>query len=391
MPPDESHAGPPDPEQDPDAALEALASDDLPAGRSRRRLARAALEGLREARRTARIGVGLAALALLAAVALAVFTLTRDGDIQTRVAEGGDDAGAIVAGARPATVLVRARGVGGTSFGSGVVIDADEGLVLTNFHVIGSGGDIEAGRPSRLQPAMVRGAAPCDDLALLEVEGLERFGELALGAQDEIAQGDQVVALGYPASASGGNSLTTTAGVVSAVRTSLRLPAPDSPRFLNLLQTDAALNPGNSGGPLVGEDGKLVGINTILFQGSRDQPINSQGYAVGVDRIRAVLKTLRESRSIGWFGAGLLVPPPELLRRGRLPEGLLVTAAAAGTSAETEGVEEVLMIAVGDRPVGGTVAGYCSAVEGVQSGDARVLTVVTGPRRRPRKVQVEFE
>lgn len=85
------------------------------------------------------------------------------------------------------------------------------------------------------------------------------------------------------------------------------------------------------------------------------------------------------------------MPPPELLRRERLPEGLLVTAAAAGTSAESEGVEEVLMIAVGDRPVGGTVAGYCSAVEGVQSGDARVLTVVTGPRRRPWKVQVEFE
>jgi hypothetical protein len=175
VPPDDPHAGPPDPEQDPDAALEALASDDLPAGRSRRRLARAALEGLRQARRTARIGVGLAALALLAAVALAVFTLTRESDTQTRVAEGGDDAGAIVAGARPATVLVRARGVGGASFGSGVVIDADEGLVLTNFHVIGSGGDIEAGRPGRLEPATVRGAAPCDDLALLEVEGLGRL------------------------------------------------------------------------------------------------------------------------------------------------------------------------------------------------------------------------
>jgi S1-C subfamily serine protease len=335
--------------------------------------------------------VGLAAIALLVAVGLAVLTLTRDGDTRTRVAEGGDDAGAIVAAARPATVLVHARGVGGVSFGSGVVIDADEGLVLTNFHVIGSGGDIEAGRPGRLERATVRGAAPCDDLALLEVEGLESLGELELGAQDKIAQGDQVVALGYPASASGGSSLTTTAGVVSAVRTSLRLPAPDSPRFLNLLQTDAALNPGNSGGPLVGEDGTLVGINTIVFQGSRDASVNSQGYAVGVDRVRAVLMTLRESRSIGWFGAGLLVPPPELLRRGRLPEGLLVTAAAEGTSAESAGVEEVLMIAVGDRPVGGTVAGYCHAVEGVQSGDARVLTVVTGPRRRPQRVQVEFE
>jgi putative serine protease PepD len=389
--PDESHAGPPDPEQDPDAALEALASDDVPAGRSRRRLARAALEGLRRARRTARIAVGLAALALVAAVALAVIMLTRETDTRTSVAGGGGDAAAIVASARPATVLVRARGAAGTSFGSGVVIDAADGLVLTNFHVIGSGGEIGAGRPGRLEPATVRAAAPCDDLALLEVDDLEGFEALPLGSQEKVAQGDQVVALGYPASASGGSALTTTAGVVSAVRTSLRLPAPDSPRFLNLVQTDAALNPGNSGGPLVGRDGKLVGINTILFQGSREAPINSQGYAVGVDRIRAVIENLRESRSIGWFGAGLIVPPPELLRRGRLPDGLLVTAAAEGTSAKSAGVEEVLMIAVGDRPVGGTVAGYCQAVEGVRSGDARVLTVITGPRQHPRRVQVEFE
>ena len=146
-----------------------------------------------------------------------------------------------------------------------------------------------------------------------------------------------MVALGNPASASGGSSLTTTAGVVSAVRTSLRAPAPDSPRFLDLVQTDAALSPGNSGGPLVGRDGKLVGINTILFQGSREVPINSQGYAVGVDRIRAVIENLRESRSIGWFGAGLIVPSPELLRRGRLPDGLVVTAAAGGPARRAPG------------------------------------------------------
>jgi S1-C subfamily serine protease len=389
VPPDRPHAGQPDPEQDPDAALEALATDAVPAGRSRRRLARAALEGLRQARRTARWGMALAALALAIAVGLAIVTLTGDGE--SSVAGGGGDTAAIVAAGRPATVLVRARGVVGTSLGSGVVVDAAEGLVLTNFHVIGAGGDIEAGSPGELEPASVRAAAPCDDLALLEVDGLEGFTSLALGAQNEIAQGDQVVALGYPVSAAGASSLTTTAGVVSAVRTSLRLPAPDSPRFLNLVQTDAALNPGNSGGPLVGEDGKLVGINTILFQGTRDTPITDQGYAVGVDRIRTVLGGLRESRSIGWFGAGLLVPPPGLMRRGGLPDGLLVTAAAAGTSAESSGVEEVLIIAVGDRPVGGTLAGYCKAVEGVRSGDSRLLTVITGPSRRPRQVQVEFE
>jgi serine protease DegQ len=380
-------AGPPDPEHDPDAALEALANEEIPSGRARRRLARAALEGLRGARRTARLGLAVAIVALGAAVALAVITLSRDD--QQRAGAGGAEA--LVAAGRPSTVLVRDRGLGRSSFGSGVVVDAADHLVLTNFHVIGIGGELEVGRPGRLSPASVRAAAPCDDLALLEVDDLEGFRDLQLGSQDDVAQGDQVVALGYPASASGGASLTTTAGVVSAVRTSLRLPAPDSPRFLNLVQTDAALNPGNSGGPLVGEDGRLVGINTILFQGLAGTPINDQGYAVGVDRIRAVLEELRDSHSIGWFGAGLLVPPPELLRRGHLPPGLLVTGAARGTSAESAGVEEVLILAVGNRRVGGTLAGYCRAVEGVKSGDVRELTVITGPRRPPQRVRVEFE
>jgi S1-C subfamily serine protease len=379
----------PDPEQDPDAALEAIAEGEVPPGPARRRMARAALEGLRGARRTARIGLAVAALALVSTVGVAIVALS-DGEQTTTVAGGGDDAEAIVAAGRPATLLVRARGLGQTSFGSGVVVDADEGLVLTNFHVIGIGGDLDAGRPGRLSKATVRAAAPCDDLVLLEVDDLEGFKALPLGSQQKLAQGDQVVALGYPTSASGGSSLTSTAGVVSAVQTSLKLPAPDSPPFRNLVQTDAALNPGNSGGPLVGEEGQLVGLNTILFQGVEGAPVNDQGYAVGVDRIRAVLAELREKRSIGWFGAGLLVPPPELLRRQRLPKGLLVTGAAEGTSAESAGVEEVLITAVDDRPVGNTLAGYCKAVDGVESGDVGVLTLLTAPGRS-QKVRVKFE
>jgi S1-C subfamily serine protease len=271
------------------------------------------------------------------------------------------------------------------------VIDVDERLVLTNFHVVGLGGEVQVGRPGELEEASMRAAAPCEDLALLEVDEHEGYEELPVGSQGDLAQGDPVVALGYPASASGGTSLTSTAGVVSAVRTSLRLPAPDSPRFANLVQTDAALNPGNSGGPLVGEDGRLVGLNTILFQGTATAPVSDQGYAVGADRIRALLGDLREGRSLGWFGAGLLVPPPGLLQGQDLPKGLLVTTATEDTSAETIGLEEVLLTKVGDRDVGDTLAGYCEAVEGVESGDARPVTVIAGPRGREQTVRVVFE
>jgi putative serine protease PepD len=375
--------------EDPDEVLAALAEGDVPPSPARRRrFGRAALEGLRSARRTARIGIGLAALALLAAVALGIAALSGEED------GGGTsapDAESIAAAGRPATVFVRARGLGQESFGSGVVVDADEGLVLTNFHVVGLGEDVQAGRPDDLDDATVLAAAPCDDLALLEVEGLDGVEPLVLGSQDDIAQGDQVVALGYPASASGGVSLTSTAGVVSAVRTSLRKPTPDAPRFDNLVQTDAPLNPGNSGGPLVGEDGKLIGVSTILFRGTQAAPVTDQGYAVGVDRIRTVLEELREGRSIGWFGAGLLVPPASLLERERLPDGLVAASATEGTSAEAIGLEDVLITEIGGRPVGRTLSSYCEAVAGVKSGDARSMKLIAGPRRVERTVRVVFE
>ena len=163
-------------------------------------------------------------------------------------------------------------------------------------------------------------------------------------------QGDPVVALGYPVSASGGESLTSTAGVVSAVRTPLRIPAPDQPRFDNLVQTDAALGAGNSGGPLVGADGRLVGVNTILFTGGAGAPSAEQGYAIGVDRVRELLDEFREGRSQGWFGAGLLTPPPGVLERERLPAGMFVTAAQDGTSAEELRLEQVLITAIDGRP-----------------------------------------
>jgi putative serine protease PepD len=297
----------------------------------------------------------------------------------------------IVASARPGTVYIRARGLGQEAAGSGVLVDAGESLVLTNFHVIALGDDLQAGTPDRLDDAEVRAAAPCEDLALLHVEGLEGRKAIPLGRQEDVKQGDQVVALGYPASASGGKSLTSTAGVVSSVNTPLRIPAPDQPRFTNLVQTDAALGPGNSGGPLVGAGGRLVGVNTILFTGAPDAPGGDQGYAIGVDRVRELLSEFRDGRSRAWFGAGLLTPPPEILRRARLPAGMLVTAAEDGTTAEELRLEEVLITSIEGQRVGSSLASYCRAVGDVQSGEELEMTVFTGPGRKQQTLSVEFD
>jgi S1-C subfamily serine protease len=347
---------------------------------------------MRDARRSARIGLGLGAAALLVALGVGVFALVRDED-DGAVRSGG--AGAvtdeIVAGARPGTVYIRAKGFGQQAFGTGVLVDAGEGLVLTNFHVVGIGEDLQAGTPDRLDDAEIVAAAPCEDLALLEVEGLEGRREIALARQDDVEQGDPVVALGYPVSASGGRSLTSTAGVVSSVRTPLRIPAPDQPRFDNLVQTDAALGAGNSGGPLVGADGRLVGLNTILFTGSAGSPSAEQGYAIGVDRVREVLADFRDGRSRAWFGAGLLTPPPGALQGQQLPPGMLVTAAQDGTSAEKLRLEQVLITAIDGKPLKASLASYCDAAGDVESGDELDLTVIAGPGRKRQTVPVEFD
>src|SRR5829696_4890043 len=379
------------PEEDPEAALEALAEGSAAESPARRRrLARAALFAVRDARRSARIGIGLGAAALLLAIGVGVLALSRTGD-DDEPAPAAAVTEDIVARARPGTVFIRVRGVGHEASGTGVIIDAAKGLVLTNFHVIALGPDLQAGTPARLDDAEVRAAAPCEDLALLHVEGLEDRRAIALGNQDDVRQGDQVVALGYPASASGGKSLTSTAGVVSSVNTPLRTPAPDQPRFTNLVQTDAALGPGNSGGPLVGADGRLVGINTILFSGAPGAPGGDQGYAIGVDRVRELLSDFRDGRSRAWFGAGLLTPPPAILRRESLPAGVLVTSAQDGTSAADLRLEQVLITAIDGRPLKSSLASYCEAVGDAASGDELDLTVIAGPRGREQTVPVKID
>jgi S1-C subfamily serine protease len=371
------------PEEDPEAALEALAEGSAPESPARRRrLARAALYGFRDARRSARIGMAVAAAALAVAIAVGVAALTRDGGSGTetvasggsgRTAGGGTVTADIVAKARAGTVYIRSRGLNRQATGTGVLIDAAKGLVLTNFHVVSLGSDVQAGTPSRLGDASIEAAAPCEDLALLKVRGLDGREAIELGDQSEVRQGDPVVALGYPVSASGGRSLTSTAGVVSSVRTALRIQTREQPHYSNLVQTDAALAPGNSGGPLVGADGRLVGMNTIVLNSGGAA---GQGYAIGVDRIRAVLGDLGRGRSRAWFGAGVFTPSARFLRRERLPAGVLVTGVQGGTAAASSGLDDVLVTAVNGRRVGRSLAGYCSAMARHHSGDTVELSVI---------------
>jgi S1-C subfamily serine protease len=306
---------------------------------------------------------------------------------------GGDDDSASVAEvvdrAAPSTVLVRARLGSSEATGSGFTLDAGEGLVVTNFHVINGGREFDVRVGEQFREAEVLGAAPCDDLALLEVDDHEGMAAISLGSQGDLEQGQEVVALGFPASPSLRGELTSTAGVVSVPRSSFQLPTPDSPRFENLIQTDAALNPGNSGGPLVDSEARLVGVNTAIFAARRG-PASAQGYAIGVDRVKEVVAELREGRSQRWLGAGMSPPPRRVVRRAGMG-GLLVTAAVPGTAAAAAGFEGVLLTTFNGAPLDGTIAAYCAAAEGLESGDTVDAQAVVAPGGQPRTLTVEMD
>jgi S1-C subfamily serine protease len=367
-----------------------------PDGRRRRRVRslysrRASAESVRSLRRSTRVALGLGAAAASVALVLAVLALAG-----VLGGGGGDDeadeTAAIVADAAPATVLVKTSILGETATGSGFVVDASESLVVTNFHVVNGGEKIEAGVDGETYDAEIVAAAPCDDLALLRLEDAEDLQELALGSQEDVEQGEAVVALGFAANASLRDRLTSTAGVVSVARTSLRFPIADSPHFANLIQTDAALNPGNSGGPLVDGDRRVAGVNTAVLSEAGGRPIQNQGYAIGVDRLKEVLRDLRAGRSQGWTGTGFAYPPPSELRRRGLPRGIVAISPTPGSPAADAGLADVVVTKVNGTPLDGTLQGYCRAVRGIDSGDRASFSVVgVSPRGRARDAEVTVE
>ena len=309
----------------------------------------------------------------------------------------GDDAvEEAVSEVGPATILVEAIDDQGNraATGSGWVLDAHKGLVVTNAHVVNDGTAFRVAAAGRPRPARVVGAAPCEDLALLSKTDTRGLRRVALGSQASLRPGESVVALGYPGNASLDDELTATEGIVSVARTRYREASPDVPVYPNVVQTDAAINPGNSGGPLVDRDGRLVGMNSATrTRSSEGRVIQGQSYAIGVDRVKRVLATLRQGRSIGWLGLGFDYPKATDLRAAGLPEGLFVSRAVIGSPARpTElGREPLLLVGVGRTRVLNTLSSYCQAVRGRRSGEVAVLSVLPpSGGRRPRVVRVPF-
>ena len=225
------------------------------------------------------------------------------GAVAVWVAIGGDDTNIedVIAVAAPKTARVL---VGNGSSGTGWVWNAERGFIVTNAHVADGGAPYEVGILDEQRAAELLGTAPCDDLAVLRLDDQTGLQAFTLGTQADLVAGQEVAALGFPASlADEAEPIQQTVGNISAVQT-------DDADFgyENLIQHTAAVNPGNSGGPLVDEAGDLIGVNSLgftdLFVGDTRRTIQGQYYAVPSDRVAEIGPTLTSGISLGDDGIG---------------------------------------------------------------------------------------
>ncbi|MGD2187694.1 MAG: Do family serine endopeptidase [Desulfobacterales bacterium] len=214
------------------------------------------------------------------------------------------------------------------SLGSGFIID-EEGYVVTNNHVIENADKIQVVlKNKKVYEAKIIGRDTNTDIALIKIQSDDNFEFVRLGDSDALKIGQWVVAIGNPF----GLENTVTAGIVSAKGRII-----ESGPYDDFIQTDASINPGNSGGPLLNMDGKVVGINTIIFAGGR-----GIGFAIPANMAKNVVAQLKESGKVtrGWFGVSIKDVPNDLAEYFDIEDnrGALVAEVVPGDPADTAGI-----------------------------------------------------
>ena len=226
----------------------------------------------------------------------------------------------------------------GTATGSGFVVD-EEGTVLTNAHVIAGAERVTVrfGDNGAAVDADVKGRDPSTDLAVLKVdpERVKGLDPIPLGESSTVRVGDPVIAIGNPF----GFTRTVTTGIVSAKQR--QITAPNGFPIRNVIQTDASVNPGNSGGPLLDASGRVIGINSQIATGGGQGSVGI-GFAVPVDTAKRLLPRLRRGARIerAYLGVEMVAVTDQLAQDLNLPveQGALIQTVVPGGPADRAGL-----------------------------------------------------
>ncbi|MFN2348454.1 MAG: DegQ family serine endoprotease [Thioalkalivibrio sp.] len=266
--------------------------------------------------------------------------------------------------------------------GSGVILDAENGYILTNFHVIQRADEIVVTlHDGRLVDAEVVGTDQATDLAVLRIPA-EGLTAVKVADSDALRVGDFVVAIGNPF----GLGQTVTSGIVSALgRSGLGIES-----YEDFIQTDASINPGNSGGALVNLRGELVGINTAILSGSGGNI--GIGFAIPVNMARQVMDHLVEYGEVrrGRLGVTVQDLTPDLAEAFGLDQtrGAVVAQVEPGSAAERAGLKEGdVVLRVNDRRIRNATE-LRNAIGLLRVGSQVTLDVVRDNRRRTLTAEV---
>ncbi|RTL62677.1 MAG: PDZ domain-containing protein [Pseudonocardiaceae bacterium] len=348
-----------------------------------------------EPRKRSRPMVGIVALALAAGLvgggagfgaAYAVLdhggsnvTLSSSPASASNAAATNGTVAAAAAKATPSTVDIRVTLAQGTAEGSGVILTAD-GNVLTNNHVVaGSNGQITVTLADGSQhTAKVVGTSPSYDLAVIKLDGVSGLTPATLGQTKDVQVGQQVVAIGSPQGLTG----TVTTGIVSALNRTVAVQGEDGTGVVyNGLQTDAPINQGNSGGPLVNLDGQVVGINSAIATAQGSTGSVGLGFAIPVDQAKRVAQEI--------INTGHATKPVLGVQgstggsgNGSDSSGAQIAAVQDGSPAAAAGLKAGDVVTkVGDATVG-DFSDLVARIGSYAPGDKVTLTIGTGGSAR---------
>jgi S1-C subfamily serine protease len=204
--------------------------------------------------------------------------------------------GDVVKSAKPYTVFIKTRFDDREGGGTGIIYD-DSGLVITNAHVVEGAAIIQVNVPDRgILSAQLIGLSPCDDLAVIKVPG-SGFPVASLGDSNNLEEGEDVIVLGYPL---GDPQPSVTRGIVSKLHVTVD-------QLQDLVQTDASVTPGNSGGPLLNMRGDVVGIVAVKATYDDDRnPIAGIAYAISSNLVNEITSDLARGKNRDWIGLNVI-------------------------------------------------------------------------------------